>query len=431
MKVMKKVVKLLFTVVIGILFLFSADVNDTYAANATVSFGSNYYSKECGEEFPIGVYVKSDMGVGIHAIRLRYDTSKLQYISGATKEANGVILLKGNGGSASVKYWLQFKAIAGGEAKLESDVAKVYINNNTQLINITSLPKAPINIEGGTALPGMSDMIESLNGEEENSEDDTMKAADNNEDDTQSTDSLDSSNINYADTLNQENNVVDNSMTSNTDEQDVESNNEEEEYGESEDLGTEESDNKVKDKEKKESNFVVSVLINLLIFVGSTAVGILIINAITNKGKKARLQQEFEDEYRDEYRRPYNPPVDNSYRTDNYGNGNYSNGDYNNGNYSNGDYNNGYMSPMPMDGFSDREYNRQDNAISYNPSYQQSQNQIDVEFVCNNSPIEELGQQQQYQQQMQQGAREHFDYIEQNLERSLEEQLKQQMDNYY
>lgn len=418
MKGMKKVVKLLITLVIGVLFLISIDLNETYASNATVSFGSGYYAKECGEEFPIGVYVKSDMGVGIHAIRLRYDTSKLKYISGATKEANGVILLKGNGGSTSVKYWLQFKAIAGGEAKLEADVAKVYINNNTQLINITSLPKAPIYIEGDTAMPGMSDMIDSLTGagdsEEENSEEDNMKAADN------KSDSLDSSNANYADTLSQQDKMSDDSDIGSKDAQ-VKEHSDEDEYVESEDLGVEESDNKVKDK--KEGNFIVSVIINLLIFVGSTAAGIFIITAITNKGRKARLQHEFEDEYADEYRRPYNPPVDNSYRTDNYGN-------YSNGNYSSGDYNNGHRSHMPMDGFSDRAYNRQDDAASYNPSYQPIQNQIDVEFVCNNSPIDEFGQ-QQYQQQMQQGAREHFDYIEQNLERSLEEQLKQQMDNYY
>lgn len=420
---MKKSVKLIITVAIMLLILCNTNCYDVYASNATVSFGSSYYSKSQGEEFPIGVYVKSDLGVGIHAIRIKYDNTKLQYISGATKEANGVILLKGNGGQTSVKYWLLFKAISGGKSNMVVDVAKVYVNNNTQLINISTLPTAPISVEGKDLAGAMSDLMKSdSNNSDSQQENNTSGRITATNDANTSSNEIDDDNILNDDSEDVMHAADVNSNTQEeTDEGDLNQINDTEDYDSesevvsSEDLGVEENEDEVKDNKKDSGNFIVSVLVNLVIFVGLTAIGIALINAIFNKGKKnRRLEQEFEEEYKQDYA--------SKYRTNNNVAGNGYAGDE-------------HMRPIPFDEFEDRQFNREDSAVRYDPRYSPSQNQIDVEFVCHNSPIERydgVGYSQQSYGEMNVRPGE-FDYIEQNLERSLEEQIKQQIDNnnYY
>ena len=82
---MKKMFRIMVAIVIGVIAICNIDVAEGYANTVSVTFGSSSYSKISGEEFPIGVYVKSDSVIGVHAIRLKYDNQRLQYISGATK----------------------------------------------------------------------------------------------------------------------------------------------------------------------------------------------------------------------------------------------------------------------------------------------------------------------------------------------------------
>lgn len=121
-----------------------------YAAEATVTFGSDSYSVEKGSEFNVGVYIDSEEKIGTYDIELEYDTTRLEYISGAENSAEGVITLKGTGIDDSIRYWLTFKALDGGEAGLA--VTKAIVNRSVadggETIDVSILTFAPINVTG-------------------------------------------------------------------------------------------------------------------------------------------------------------------------------------------------------------------------------------------------------------------------------------------
>ncbi len=123
-----------------------------YAADATVTFGSNWYNKKSGDTFPVGVYLKADAAIGNYYIEIKYDNLRLEYVDGADEadEENGVLVLEGNRNSREIKFWLRFKAISGGEAYVEVDYAEAVLRNSAddELFNITEYDSAPIHISG-------------------------------------------------------------------------------------------------------------------------------------------------------------------------------------------------------------------------------------------------------------------------------------------
>ena len=66
---------------------------DVYAASGSVTFGSESYEAENNSQFQIGVYLKGDSGMGSYHVELEYDNSRMDYVSGAESEANGVITM--------------------------------------------------------------------------------------------------------------------------------------------------------------------------------------------------------------------------------------------------------------------------------------------------------------------------------------------------
>ena len=73
------------------------------AENATVTFGSNYYTATDNETFPIGVYLNGDSRIGTYEVKISYDNRRLEYTGGGDSEENGVITLSGTGVNAQVK----------------------------------------------------------------------------------------------------------------------------------------------------------------------------------------------------------------------------------------------------------------------------------------------------------------------------------------
>ena len=65
------------------------------AENATVTFGSNYYTATDNETFPIGVYLNGDSKIGTYEVKISYDNRRLEYTGGGDSEENGVITLSG------------------------------------------------------------------------------------------------------------------------------------------------------------------------------------------------------------------------------------------------------------------------------------------------------------------------------------------------
>lgn len=130
-----------------ILFYNPADV---YAASGSVTFGSESYEAENNSQFQIGVYLKADSGMGSYHVELEYDNSRMDYVSGAESEANGVITMEGIAVSNEVKYMLSFKTKSGGDAYVKIKNAIIYTSTagSTEKLEIAQLPEAAIKISG-------------------------------------------------------------------------------------------------------------------------------------------------------------------------------------------------------------------------------------------------------------------------------------------
>ena len=122
-----------------------------YAASASITFGSESYDSQSGLEFPIGVYLNSDEGTGEFEINLLYDNRRLEYQGGATSvdAENGVITIRGNStSSGSIRFWLRFRSISGGDAFIKVRDYKVSNTTNTDLLPVTTPRTTPIHISG-------------------------------------------------------------------------------------------------------------------------------------------------------------------------------------------------------------------------------------------------------------------------------------------
>ena len=123
---------------------------DVYAASGSVTFGSESYEAENNSQFQIGVYLKADSGMGSYHVELEYDNSRMDYVSGAESEANGVITMEGIAVSNEVKYMLSFKTKSGGAAYVKIKNAIIYTSTagSTEKLEIAQLPEAAIKISG-------------------------------------------------------------------------------------------------------------------------------------------------------------------------------------------------------------------------------------------------------------------------------------------
>ena len=123
---------------------------DVYAASGSVTFGSESYEAENNSQFQIGVYLKADSGMGSYHVELEYDNSRMDYVSGAESEANGVITMEGIAVSNEVKYMLSFKTKSGGAAyvKIKNPIIYTSTAGSTEKLEIAQLPEAAIKISG-------------------------------------------------------------------------------------------------------------------------------------------------------------------------------------------------------------------------------------------------------------------------------------------
>ncbi len=143
---------MLITVFFTVIFVFWKTPIKVSAAEATVTFGSNWYNKSSGDTFPIGVYLNAKTAIGDYHIEIKYDCLRLQYVDGATgvDEENGILILEGNQNNRRIKFWLRFKAISGGEAFVEVSSAEVFQQNSAdgELFTIEEYDNAPVHLKG-------------------------------------------------------------------------------------------------------------------------------------------------------------------------------------------------------------------------------------------------------------------------------------------
>ncbi len=144
MNKIRKIVSAL--VVAGLLIVMPYTI---YGAIATVTFGSNWYEvDESTETFPVGVYIDTGKTTGDYYIEVSYDTSRLEYLSGANEEKDGVLILEGEGIEGETRYWLEFKVLSGGEAFIKVDSAEIYMVGNENLFTVKEFDEAPIHLAG-------------------------------------------------------------------------------------------------------------------------------------------------------------------------------------------------------------------------------------------------------------------------------------------
>ena len=117
------------------------------AAEASVTFGSNWYNGEEGVAFPVGVYISGDTEIGEYHVTMKYDRQCLEYVSGAdgVDEENGILTLTGSPRDEGIKYWLQFRPIVEGEGSLAITSADVRTKEGEEC-TLTVLGTAPVYI---------------------------------------------------------------------------------------------------------------------------------------------------------------------------------------------------------------------------------------------------------------------------------------------
>lgn len=166
MKKKNKIVEILFIMAVAFILIIS-DRGKVYAADAVVSFGRESYSVNMDDTFEIEVTIKADGNIGVYKVELQYDTGRLEYVSGAEAEEDGVITLEGTGFGNEITYDnITFKAIGGGNAGLKVKGAKIYSNGEeAESYAMGSQETLLINVDGTDT--GEKSFFEQLMDEEE------------------------------------------------------------------------------------------------------------------------------------------------------------------------------------------------------------------------------------------------------------------------
>lgn len=131
---------------VGLIPTFSMQVK---ASEVTTAFGSNYYNADAnGQNFPIGVYLRSQSGIGEYTISIAYDGSRLKYISGADSDNDSIVTLSGDGnGQSEVKVMIYFNATSGGKSGVRFVNASAKDSSGSDM-DVSALAEAPVNITG-------------------------------------------------------------------------------------------------------------------------------------------------------------------------------------------------------------------------------------------------------------------------------------------
>lgn len=137
------------------------------AATASVHFGSESYTAELGEEFPIGIYISGDNTINSYQLELKYDNLRMQYMGGADEadEENGILYFYGNTSAESIKLWVTFKTISGGETSFKVNSTQVEFSGGEK-IDLTSLPEVPLHLDGDDVAADSSQQTDSMQEEE-------------------------------------------------------------------------------------------------------------------------------------------------------------------------------------------------------------------------------------------------------------------------
>lgn len=84
------------------------------------------------------MYVESTVGIGSYSLTLYYDSSILEFVSGATLAEAGILYLDGAGTENGYQHMLSFRAIQSGDASIS--VAQASVRQSRIMMQWKRLP---------------------------------------------------------------------------------------------------------------------------------------------------------------------------------------------------------------------------------------------------------------------------------------------------
>lgn len=164
-KLKKYIYMLIILILIHILSL------ESIAAEAEISFGSEGYEMNDGEEIYIGVYGQTDSMPIRYNIEIEYDLDRLEYLDGADEIVDDNIILRGVISTNQINRRLKFKAISGGNARISVKNAQViWANGSNERMNLNDIHPTEVIIVG-------EDIANTIEVPEETEEPETEKNA--------------------------------------------------------------------------------------------------------------------------------------------------------------------------------------------------------------------------------------------------------------
>lgn len=121
-------------------------VPDTVWAAAQAAFGSESYSPQAGESFPMGIYINADEVVSSGQTEVKYDPEMLEYVTGGELVEEGLVRLTyENVVGNQARQDIQFLPKAGGQTEVEIVSAQATgIQGNE--VQITNMQKVPVQL---------------------------------------------------------------------------------------------------------------------------------------------------------------------------------------------------------------------------------------------------------------------------------------------
>jgi len=121
-------------------------VPDTVWAAAQAAFGSEGYSPQAGESFPMGIYINADEVVSSGHTEVKYDPEMLEYVTGGELVEEGLVRLTyENVVGNQARQDIQFLPKAGGRTEVEIVSAQATgIQGNE--VQITNMQKVPVQL---------------------------------------------------------------------------------------------------------------------------------------------------------------------------------------------------------------------------------------------------------------------------------------------
>ncbi|MCQ2526310.1 MAG: hypothetical protein MJ130_06060 [Lachnospiraceae bacterium] len=120
------------------------------AAEMSVDFTAKKYDKTSGNEFSVGTKLNSDIAISSYTIVIEYDKSRLEVIDGgqSVDRANGTVTCTGSGSHlTNIKFWIDFRAISGGDAYITVVSANAVGTDGTEY-SIADLGTVPVTLRG-------------------------------------------------------------------------------------------------------------------------------------------------------------------------------------------------------------------------------------------------------------------------------------------